>query len=81
MYVAGGAADFYGTRHALAHGVEANPLQRTLAGQVAAQVAAAGVGCWADVRLQQRGHRNLARALRVGVLALKIGLTARNLSR
>lgn len=78
-YAVGSAADFASTR--LAHGTEANPLQRTLGAQIAAQTASAAIGCWGDAKLQRRGHKRAASVLRVAVLALKLGLTARNLSR
>jgi hypothetical protein len=75
----GSAADFGSTQYATSRGaIEANPLQRSLAAQIAVQSATAGVGCWGDVKLQAAGHRNWARGLRVAVLALKIGLAVHN---
>ena len=79
MWVAGAGADYASTRYALARGgVEANPLQSGQGRQLAAQAGYAAAGCWADAKLRSKGRLKLARALRIGLLALKLGLAVRN---
>lgn len=80
VWVAGAGADYASTRYASARGaVEANPAQGQGAlRQAAVQAGTAAAGCWADAKLRREGKPKLARALRVGVLALKLYLVASN---
>lgn len=81
VWVLGAASDLASTRISLARpgAEEQNPLQRSLGAQIAAQGAFSAVGCWGDLKLQKKGKRGLARGLRIGLLALKLGIAVRNL--
>ncbi len=79
-YVLGAVGDFASTRVVISRGgQEANPLQQGMAAQVGVQVGTAALGCWADLKLQRKGRKGLARALRIAVLALKVGLVVHNI--
>lgn len=80
VWIAGSGADYASTRYAAGRGaVEANQLQgQSPLRQAAVQAGTAAAGCWADSALRKRGRPGLAKALRITVLALKIGLVAHN---
>lgn len=84
VWVAGAGADYASTRYALREGAsvgarEGNPVQGQGAlRQAAVQAGVAGVGCWVDSKLRREGKPKLARALRIGVLAVKLYLVAHN---
>ena len=80
VWIAGAGADYASTRYAMREGArEANPAQGQGAlRQAAVQAGTAAVGCWADGKLRREGHPKLARALRIGVLVVKLYLVAHN---
>lgn len=77
LYLSLAAADLGSTAYALDNGMaETNPLMRSYA--LPKQVASAALLTFADVKLQKAGRPGRARALRIAVTVIRVGVVAIN---